>query len=60
VRRAAASHPFTFEGKRLSLTVSAGVAERPSGSDETAEALYERADAKLYAAKNAGRNCVKS
>ena len=60
VRLAAASHPFTFEGKRLSLTVSAGVAERPSGSDESAEALYERADAKLYSAKNSGRNCVKS
>ena len=60
VRRAAAAHPFTFEGKRLSLTISAGVAERPSGSDESAEALYERADAKLYSAKNSGRNNVKS
>ena len=60
VRKAAAAHPFSFEGKRLSLTVSAGVAERPSGSDETAEALYERADAKLYEAKGAGRNRVRS
>ena len=60
VRRAAGAHPFSFEGKRLSLTVSAGVAERPSGSDETAEALYERADAKLYEAKGAGRNRVKA
>jgi diguanylate cyclase (GGDEF)-like protein len=60
VRRATASHTFTFEGKRLSLTVSCGVAERPGGSDESPEALYERADAKLYEAKNAGRNCVKS
>jgi diguanylate cyclase (GGDEF)-like protein len=60
VRKAAAAHPFSFEGKRLTLTVSAGVAERPGGSDETAEALYERADAKLYEAKGAGRNRVKS
>jgi diguanylate cyclase (GGDEF)-like protein len=60
VRKAAAAHPFSFEGKRLSVTVSAGVAERPGGSDETAEALYERADAKLYEAKGAGRNRVKS
>jgi diguanylate cyclase (GGDEF)-like protein len=60
VRRATAAHPFSFEGKRLSLTVSAGVAERASGTEETAEALYERADTKLYEAKNSGRNCVKS
>jgi diguanylate cyclase (GGDEF)-like protein len=60
VRKATASHPFSFEGKRLSLTVSAGVAERPSGSDDAPEKLYERADTKLYEAKSAGRNCVKS
>jgi diguanylate cyclase (GGDEF)-like protein len=60
VRRATAAHPFSFEGKRLSLTVSVGVAERAGGSDETPEALYERADTKLYEAKNSGRNCVKS
>jgi diguanylate cyclase len=60
VRRATAAHPFSFEGKRLSLTISAGVAERPNGSDEPPEALYERADSKLYEAKSAGRNCVKS
>jgi len=60
VRQATAAHPFSFEGKRLSLTVSVGVAERAGGSDETPEALYERADTKLYEAKNSGRNCVKS
>jgi diguanylate cyclase (GGDEF)-like protein len=60
VRRAAEKHPFGFEGKRLALTISAGVAERASGSDETGEALYKRADTKLYEAKNSGRNCVKS
>ena len=60
VRKATSSHPFSFEGKRLSLTVSAGVAERPSGSEEAPEKLYERADTKLYEAKSAGRNCVKS
>jgi diguanylate cyclase (GGDEF)-like protein len=60
VRKATSLHPFSFEGKRLSLTVSAGVAERPSGSEEAPEKLYARADTKLYEAKSAGRNCVKS
>ena len=36
------------------VTVSVGVAERYAG--ETAEAIFERADKALYAAKSAGRN----
>ena len=59
VRKAAEQHPFRFEGTRLAVTISVGVAERPPGSEETAEALYKRADGCLYAAKAAGRNCVK-
>jgi diguanylate cyclase (GGDEF)-like protein/PAS domain S-box-containing protein len=38
-------------------TVSIGVAAS-SGSDETVEEIINRADAALYAAKDAGRNCV--
>ncbi len=59
VRKAAEQHPFRFEGTRLPVTISVGVAERPPGSEETAEALYKRADGHLYAAKAAGRNRVK-
>lgn len=59
IRAAVAASKATFEGKELPVTVSIGVAERPGNSDETAEALFERADAKLYEAKAAGRNCVK-
>jgi PleD family two-component response regulator len=39
--------------------LSLGAAERAAGSQEPAERLFERADALLYAAKAAGRNCVR-
>jgi diguanylate cyclase (GGDEF)-like protein len=58
LRTRIAAHSFRVERKVLPVTVSLGVAERASGSDEAAEGLYERADARLYAAKAAGRNRV--
>ena len=48
----------TFEEKNLPVTVSLGVAELRPGAEETAEALYGRADEKLYQAKDSGRNRV--
>jgi diguanylate cyclase (GGDEF)-like protein len=60
MRKATASHPFSYEGAKLGVTISAGVAERVADGDEPAAALYDRADAKLYEAKEAGRNCVKA
>ncbi len=39
-----------------SVTISAGVVERNTGEDATA--LFKRADERLYAAKNSGRNKV--
>jgi len=59
LRSATEQHRFTFEGKRLSVTVSIGVAEHDRNAKETDEALYDRADAKLYEAKAAGRNAVR-
>jgi diguanylate cyclase (GGDEF)-like protein len=59
LREAAARHQFRFEGHKLTVTISAGAAERGAGSDEIAEQLYRRADEQLYAAKAAGRNCVR-
>lgn len=46
------------QGKRkpIAMTVSAGVAALETG--ETAQSLFERADAALYVAKNGGRNKV--
>ena len=57
VRRVVMRDPYTFEDKKLPVTVSAGVAQLDP--DEPAENLFDRADAQLYAAKNAGRNCVR-
>jgi diguanylate cyclase (GGDEF)-like protein len=44
------------EGLEVTLSVGVGVA---SGSELDFDRLYQRADAALYAAKQAGRNCVR-
>jgi diguanylate cyclase (GGDEF)-like protein len=59
IRRAVQAARVEFDGKTIPVTVSLGVAERAGGSSELAEALYERADGQLYAAKSSGRNCVR-
>ncbi|HUD27711.1 MAG TPA: diguanylate cyclase [Novosphingobium sp.] len=56
---AACDHGPVVRGRRV--TVSIGVAEAHGGGGDQAEAmaaLYRRADASLYAAKRAGRDCV--
>jgi diguanylate cyclase (GGDEF)-like protein len=58
IRRAVESAQFVWEGTRIPVTVSLGVSEKLP-SDSSHETLYERADAQLYAAKAAGRNCVR-
>lgn len=45
------------DGAEVRVTVSIGCAEF-SGADSSSEALVQRADAKLYAAKGSGRNRV--
>jgi diguanylate cyclase (GGDEF)-like protein len=57
IRRAIEGTAFVFDGQRIPVTVSLGVAERHP-SDPAPQALYERADAKLYEAKASGRNRV--
>jgi two-component system, cell cycle response regulator len=57
IRRAVSREPYAFEEKRLPVTVSAGVAQLADA--EEAEGLFDRADAQLYVAKGAGRNCVR-
>jgi diguanylate cyclase (GGDEF)-like protein len=49
---------WQFPGVPRSVTISAGVATCPSHGS-TREALVKAADAGLYAAKQAGRNCVR-
>jgi diguanylate cyclase (GGDEF)-like protein len=49
---------WQFPGVPRSVTISAGVATCPDHGN-TREALVKAADAGLYAAKQAGRNCVR-
>lgn len=59
VRRLVESHTFEFDGTRLPVTVSIGVAAREPYETELLE-LIRRADELLYQAKQGGRNCVRS
>jgi diguanylate cyclase (GGDEF)-like protein len=57
VREALASHRLVFEGAKLTVTASFGLAMWP-GDGKEPEALLASADRALYAAKQAGRNRV--
>jgi diguanylate cyclase (GGDEF)-like protein/PAS domain S-box-containing protein len=57
LREAVRSRPFTAGGSALEITVSIGVALAHAG--DGADALIGAADEALYAAKNAGRDCVR-
>lgn len=58
VRRVVEATRFEFEGQVIPVTLSLGVTERMP-TDAAAAPVYQRADAQLYAAKGAGRNCVR-
>jgi diguanylate cyclase (GGDEF)-like protein len=57
LRKLIEQHPFVFEGKRIPVTFSAGVALLEASQD-SALAFIKAADARLYEAKRAGRNRV--
>jgi len=56
IREAIEKSVVHFEGQVLQITVSIGLAQRLPGEDGLS--LIKRADKALYAAKQAGRNCV--
>lgn len=57
LRRALEESRFKYHGERLHMTLSAGIAQLgPDGDDWLP--LYRAADARLYACKAEGRNCV--
>ena len=45
------------EQARISVTISLGISQ--ARQDDSVNSLIERADAALYAAKSAGRDCVR-
>lgn len=55
IRMAVESMAVEFEGKKLQVTTSVGLAQL--GAQDDIPRLVRRADAALYASKNAGRNC---
>jgi diguanylate cyclase (GGDEF)-like protein len=57
LQRAIAEIPFIYQGSRIKVTASFGVAWL-SGRSDSAEELLSRADAALFSAKHAGRNRV--
>ena len=56
-RAALEAYPFIYEGKRLPITCSVGVAEMTS-EIEASQTLFKIADKALYASKQGGRNRV--
>ncbi len=56
LRASVRSTGFHYRGEPHVITVSGGVTL--AGDDDTAESLYERADAALYRAKADGRDCI--
>jgi len=57
IRRAVAGKEFVFEGQRLRVTISCGVAAFPQHASDVSS-LTKAADLALYDAKAAGRNAV--
>ena len=57
LRQKVAEHTFVFQADTIRVTISVGGAVMQD-SDRTANDLIKRADERLYAAKNSGRNRV--
>ncbi len=55
LRQLVAAHEFCFDGKRIQVTLSAGVADMTAEITEPAQ-FIKLADQNLYAAKHQGRN----
>ena len=57
LRKLIETHEFSYEGKRLPVTASIGVADYRQGVN-TGTDLFKRADTALYKSKESGRNQV--
>jgi two-component system cell cycle response regulator len=58
MRAAVESHPFSYQGVAIPVTISVGVAHAPARGLGSSAELVARADETMYAAKRAGRNRV--
>ena len=58
IRRGVEAGQFAFEGKRIPVTISVGLACLPDSSIKDASELIRAADSALYASKNSGRNRI--
>lgn len=58
VRGRVGGHPFDVNGLGLRMTISQGITLAHAG--DSVESLIHRADTALYAAKAAGRNCIRT
>jgi diguanylate cyclase len=59
VRQRIEATDFLLQGKRVPVTISVGFASAQPEPGATTAGLFADADRALYAAKHAGRNCVK-
>ncbi|MGZ3768350.1 MAG: diguanylate cyclase [Bdellovibrio sp.] len=57
IRQTIESHEFVFEGKKIPVTISVGVATKLPHESEWNQ-IYDRADKALYQSKQGGRNRV--
>ena len=55
IRRIIEKASFTYGSKKISITISCGIADLEEG--DTKDKIFNRADKALYAAKKQGRNC---
>lgn len=58
IRKKVESTPLEWEGKKISFTISIGVANQIPSRDSDPKSLLQDADSALYKAKHAGRNRV--
>lgn len=58
LRESAEKTPLIYKGKKISFTVSIGVAYKPVGKSSAVEDMLAIADTNLYLAKSEGRNQV--
>ena len=56
LRQQVAEHVFTFDNRRLRITISAGVTSTEGQDEASVDLLLSQADEALYRAKTSGRN----